>query len=1119
MEVTGFAIGVVALIGPLACACLSGYQLLKDTEGIGEDASDLQLMIDAQMGSLSIWIKRWVHFDDDNLLNLGANSMLVESSMLNGRLQSGAITTIGEEGCILVVRILAKISKTLADAESLQTKYGIKLSPTNFDEIRPVTTTRSALVTSNSLDSEKKALQLMAAGSPTLASHPSGVGTVTLSNTGTGSHRSWFSRARCLRLCSRKASSYRGPVPRKASIVQHNSQVTEECLTQPPTLTASKDNTAQPSPLQYIETGPDKSNFDPKDALYALQSAKSEILRNLTKVQCLKWVLFDKVKGYALAKDLEDWIHRLFSILPLPRIGTPIKITTERHYTVPSSSPIFTGREDALNLLEKAFFDREAKRKQRRAVLHGLGGAGKTQIALKFCEKHRERFDSVFWVVSSSENTVEESFCEIGSMLRVSGRHIVTAVKHRLSSLSNYNYLLIFDNADNIPVSTLLNFFPGGEHGNILVTSRNPKITQIISDMGKQACMVDKMSEEDAQQLLLRAARLTPEEMANPKSRSTALDIVKKLGYLALAIDQAGAYIASNCALAEYLEIYDRYRPTLLNDREFEGSGYAASVYQTWELSFNAVKEKNYAAAELLMVFGYFHYEEIPREIFEFGSAAFVRASRAANGNGTVQLSPLGELLAECIVRCDTNSQKPDNSYWVPFRFEQAINTLYSYSLIKKNLNKRSPTYTIHPLVHCWIRDRHEADLAQRHMAQDMAIALLQDAMMTGESQGGYALRNRLVSHLDAWVYPYLDQEGGEWNCRHTEEERMGVLEAAGTVYHDVGRLKDAERVKETVLAWRIRHLGPADPDTKRIRVSLGNTYRRMGSLHKAMELDAETLELSKEQGEAHPEALDAMLNLAWTYAEQGNVTAAEDLERQVIALRTQTLGPTHIDTAIARGNYGVSLWRDKMYKEAETELRFALERMLEVYGPEHPSTILAIGNLASTLRGQKRWTEAEELGRKVVDLRLQMLGEKHKDVARGIAQIGVTCLEAGRVKEAKELQLEALEGLLETVGEYHWHTLDTLENLGKVYLTLGEREEAVKVLTQLVERRRVVLGDSHPVTIAEMKMLGNAIGGEEGRKVLEDAEELEGAGSGGAGNEGGAGNGEGYRGGGKGDG
>ena len=664
-------------------------------------------------------------------------------------------------------------------------------------------------------------------------------------------------------------------------------------------------------------------------------------------------------------------------------------------------------------------------------------------------------------------------------------------VLYRLASLYDFNYLLIFDNADNLP--NIPNYFPGGYHGNILVTSRDSQMRN-ITEFDHQTLEIDKMEQEEAYNLLVKAARMTPAQMADPDTKSSAELIVQELGYLALAIDQAGAYIANSGKMKEYLGVYRKKRPDMLNSKEnVKKYGYAVSVYRTWELSYEKVQHKNPAAAELLLVLGYYNFNAIPREIFEIGGRVFARASTADPAAANA-MSPFAKLLAGCISISDPNDpQDPNEPSWIPWLFDQAVATLLSYSLIKRDMiedQDHSPTYTIHPLVHCWIRDRNQPDIERLHL-QNMAIALLQETMLTKETEGGYALRSRLVSHLDAWVMPYLDGEAQLQG--HGEEERIGVLEAAALTYQDSsGRLDDAERLREKVLNWRIHNLGSLEPETILARFYLGTTYRRQSKLQKALRLHQETLNLLRKfRGPEHPDTLEAMLDLAWTYAEQGNISEAEQLEREVVAVRTKVLGADHIDTAFVRGSLGMTLWRAKRYEEAKEEFSFSLEKTLAKWGPRHPKTLLNMGNLASALRGLKRYASAEKLNRQVIEIRKGMFGpeQRHRDIARSMAHLGVTLLEAGRPEEARTIEEDALVMMREMVGDYHMWTLDTVNNLVRVYIDLNMLKEAEEKLLFCIEKRKFILGETHPVTLEDMKMLAKLPGHEH---VLDEVAALE---------------------------
>ncbi|KAF8462106.1 P-loop containing nucleoside triphosphate hydrolase protein [Kalaharituber pfeilii] len=847
-----------------------------------------------------------------------------------------------------------------------------------------------------------------------------------------------------------------------------------------------------------------------EEVLATLESTKAEVEANLTQVRRLKWTMLDKDKAIQLADELKAWNERLFALLP-PRRLDPRGPKRNRHYIVPQrASPIFTGRATALSLLEEAFFgpehdgdgeteDDEELERQRRAVLYGLGGAGKTQIALKFAEDYRDRFDSIFWVNCSSTVAIEEGFREITGILRLpvgTASNPVSAVKNRLAQLREKNWLLIFDNADDIQLAPYL---PQGNHGNILITSRNPRVKQYLGLLDKQPYHVDEMSPQEAQELLLRAARLIDVEQMNQvvtvETQEHAQRIVKTLGYLALAIDQAGAYISNNGTIDTYLDVYESFRADLMEMREFEASGYAYAVYQTWEISFQAVKQKNKAAADLLEVFAYLHHERIPRSLFEAGSVDLGEDGAECY---PIQLEDLKRLLALCTSVQATGTIAA--AQWRPFHFDNAINQLVSYSLVKKNeppIDKDlPPTFSIHPLVHSWMRDRKATEESRKTAAQNSTVALLRQAALAPTGQTAYALRSHLQTHIDSWVLSILEIDPLSSSLGPTQRAQIKTIGAFAVVYHEVGRLQLATRLRERVLTWCTKNLSPpSHPDIIKARTVLAETYRRSTvRIPQAQVLDAETVELlmsAPEFGPDHTSTITAKLNLAASLSEAGDRLGALLLEQEVIVSRTRALGPDHIDVAVARGNLGVSLLRLRRYPSAEVELRAAYKQRLAIVGEKHPGTLLSMGNLAGALRGQGRFEEAGELLRRVIEIRTGLLGEDHQDVARAKSNYGYTLFSAGRLEEAEKLEMEAAKALEAKLGPYHAFTMDAMSNLGQVYLKMMEEEtqqgtgtelavlelrnrweKAQKTLVELVERKRFVLGDTHTSTKEAVKLL-----------------------------------------------
>ena len=218
-----------------------------------------------------------------------------------------------------------------------------------------------------------------------------------------------------------------------------------------------------------------------------------------------------------------------------------------------------------------------------------------------------------------------EAFKAIGQSCGLDGSH--ESALWWIGSLRE-NYILIFDNADVLSPAALEVYFPPGMRGNILITSRNSAMMTLTSP--ESSLEVTEMEERDAVALLLKASGL---KLPTLDAEIQATNIVKELFYFPLAIDQAGAYIASGATtIGDYLARYSEHQKSLLSYSEFTGaSKYNRTVYETWELSYKEIQQRaksvdSYIAKAansallLLELFPFFHHEGITEEIFSYAA-------------------------------------------------------------------------------------------------------------------------------------------------------------------------------------------------------------------------------------------------------------------------------------------------------------------------------------------------------------------------------------------------------------------------------------------------------------------------------------------------------------------
>jgi hypothetical protein len=549
--------------------------------------------------------------------------------------------------------------------------------------------------------------------------------------------------------------------------------------------------------------------------------------------------------------------------------------------TVPwSSSPVFTGQNHILEHLAHFFFlepdvPHEGPRPRRVSLLYGLGGSGKSQICLKFCETYQKRYvattvysassvntnDSfwgIFWIDARNDRTVEDSYARIARAVE-SKEQASVAVKELLSTCGK-EWLLIIDGADD-PTVNVSKYFPSGNHGNILISSRNQECRRHAPHAYYE---VDKMLSDEATCLLLEAA-LIKQPFRHTQWVQAAL-IVQELGYLALAIDQAGSLIANGCPLGNYLTKYRRNRKRLLSERPQQGTtNYEWTVYTTWEASYQAVRRRNTVAAAILEHFSFLHYDRIPKDIFRRASDLIhdpgntsdqrdngVGAGEDHNVANVALLDPILDVLQ----RDDSK-----NAEWDDYGFEEAIRMLCSYSLVKTDHDEES-VYFLHPLVHSWARERlsDEKQLAiKKSTALLLSYSISQAFMHEAPSASTFRFQQSILPHVGS--------------CRKVLDDFSTFIPGQGPnyafamLYSMFSMRKDVEELLVDPTTTRMQVHGPKHPATSGSMESLTSAHLEQGLLKQGGELLEQVAGVNKEVlGLAHEDTLLSTKPLALTY-------------------------------------------------------------------------------------------------------------------------------------------------------------------------------------------------------------------------------------------------------------
>ncbi|KAJ7367477.1 hypothetical protein DFH08DRAFT_927988 [Mycena albidolilacea] len=571
----------------------------------------------------------------------------------------------------------------------------------------------------------------------------------------------------------------------------------------------------------------------------------------------------------------------------------------------PPSSQIFQGRQDILAKMTE-YFSKDIGTRHI-YVLHGLGGSGKTQISLKFLDtancQPTPRFTKQFFINASSLQTLDTAFKNIAIAHKI-GNSLQDALSWLITQIEEW--MLLFDNADDTNIN-LFPFFPRCTHGNIIITSRNPQLTVHGPTSHSKVGDMDEIDAIDL--LLLRAAKEYSAETAKK-----ALEIVKELSCLPLAIIQAGAYISKFDCFDQYLSIYQQHRVRLL--QEWPGQfhdDYEWTVYTTWQISF---KKLSPLAAEFLQMCSLLHYKNITEDIFKQAAAWTAKNEVDAQ---TVQeaRSFLWNFLSA-------------SGSWDLLSFMQILAEIKGYSLLDTHGGN---TFSIHPIVHLWCRTTLKDEPKARECMADIL------GMSVGLTDDRFQFRIGLMPHVDtliqspAVVKPMF-QSKYAW------------------IYSDLGKFREAEHLETNVLEKQKTLLGVDHPDTL-----------QLGRYQEAELLQATVLEKRKTLlGADHPDTLLAMANLASTYSELGRYQEAQLLKATVLEKWKTLLGADHPDTLLAMANLASTYSELGRYQEAELLKATILEKRKILLGADHPDMLAALENLLATYYGLAKYQEAKEL-------------------------------------------------------------------------------------------------------------------------------------------------------------
>lgn len=469
-------------------------------------------------------------------------------------------------------------------------------------------------------------------------------------------------------------------------------------------------------------------------------------------------------------------------------------------------NPDFVGREIQVQEVEKRFAEPKPG-KSHFVALHGLGGIGKSQVALEIAYRWKDSFpkQSILWIHASTRDRFNQSFRDILTLLGIPENpniDVERLVGNWLEDESAGRWLMIVDNVDGEDVvfdkslaapskSTIVACIPKVEHGSVLFTTRYKKIAIKTAD---EIVGLIEMTEEEANLLLKQTLKNDYVESADYKP------LIEELGYIPLAINHAAAFMRENdMGLSDYLELYrdsEEERVELLGgDQALDEAGDSdlpTPVLATWQISFNYLKKDVSAgplAPSLLSVMSFMDRQEIPKSLL----ALF-----------------------------DKKGSK--------VHFAKAIGSLKTMSLISESNHH---TFSMHRLVQLSMR-RWLKQEGQDHGFAKKALALLAEAFPDGSFKT-WEECSALVVHAES-VLRLVTEAKDLLN-------RIKLLANVATFQQNRGQYDTAQSKFEEAVALRTQISGADDCETLKATDALVLVLRKRAKFQDAEDLAQKVLE------------------------------------------------------------------------------------------------------------------------------------------------------------------------------------------------------------------------------------------------------------------------------------
>ena len=661
-------------------------------------------------------------------------------------------------------------------------------------------------------------------------------------------------------------------------------------------------------------------------------------------------------------------------------------------WNVPSHpNPYFTGRDLLLAEIHSHLTAPEAKR--RRVVLTGLGGVGKTQLVVEHAYRQRADYDLVWWVRSEQPTSLLGDYAALAAQpplaadLRLAEdapqEAVAVAVRGWLER--HRRWLLVLDNVQE--PQAVAELLPRSATGHVLLTTQAETGWEPLAD----SLAVEALAPTDAAGFLLARTK-----QKGPEAVAAATTLARALGGLPLALEQAGAYVASAglVTLAAYAKLFATRAPELLTrGRAF---GYHHTVTTTWSLALQHLREAEPAAVDLLTLASFLAPDDLPLPLLATHHHQLPERLSAAAGD--------------------------------PLALADAVAALRRFSLVRV----LGDGLYVHQLLQTVVGAA--LDTGAGGAWATAAVRLLRAGFPDDSRKvATWPECERLLPHVLVVVdhAQRVDVEA---------EPRLWLLSRAGAYLWSRGQYRQAVTLNQQALVGYQRLLGDDHPTTLGSVEDLAETRWALGDLQGSRELHEHALAgYRRILGDHHPEVLHAMNNLADTLRHLGDLQAARELHQQALTISRRVLGDDHPSTLWSMDSLAATLTELGDPQAARELHQHALAGYRRVLGDDHPEVLHAMNNFAETLTLLGDLQAARELHEQALAGYRRVLGDEHPDTLWSMSNLAATLTELGNLQAAYHLYEHVLAQRRRVLGDDHPDTLTAMNSLAAARSRLEE--------------------------------------------------------------------------------